>query len=450
VIDRASPTDLAFLAMDIGTLPQQFGVILLLEQVDAFDLAHAQRLIAERIPAVPRLRQQLIRVPFGCGGPIWVDDSGFDIRTHVRTMACRAPGDERALLDSVLSVIATPLPGNAPLWSAVFLTGLTDDKVALVLVVHHVLSDGVGGLAVLAHLVDQGAGALANVSFPRSRPTAGMLALDASRRRLRAVRRVWSTSRLLRTSMRAGGGLHPPRAAPCSLMQRTGSRRSLAVVPADVARIREAAHQYEATVNDAVLVAVAGALYRVLSARGEFVNTFAIGVPVSGRSADRSTLGNMVSPLLVHVPSTGDVAQRLAWVASQVRMHKASATGPPPIALLGWIFRLLAALGGYRWYMNHQHRLHTLVSHVRGPRELITFGGCPVSSVVPVSVAEGGNMPAYFAVFSYAGTVTITAIVDPDHFPDLDTLIDGLRAELDLITNTPAIDGERRSDDERT
>jgi hypothetical protein len=65
-------------------------------------------------------------------------------------------------------------------------------------------------------------------------------------------------------------------------------------------------------------------------------------------------------------------------------------------------------------------------------------------------VAEGGNMPAYFAVFSYAGTVTITAIVDPDHFPDPNTLIDGLRAELDLITNTPAIDGERRSDDGRT
>jgi hypothetical protein len=203
-------------------------------------------------------------------------------------------------------------------------------------------------------------------------------------------------------------------------------------------------------VNDAVLVAVAGALNRVLSARGEFVDTLAIGVPVSGRSADRSTLGNMVSPLLVHVPSTGDVGHRLGRAASQVRRHKASATGPPPIALLGWIFRLLAALGGYRWYMNHQHRLHTLVSHVRGPPELITFGGCPVSSVVPVSVAEGGNMSAYFTVFSYAGTVTITAIVDPDHFPDLDTLIDGLRAELDLIMNTPAVDGELRSDDGRT
>jgi nucleotide-binding universal stress UspA family protein/uncharacterized protein YlzI (FlbEa/FlbD family) len=49
-------------------------------------------------------------------------------------------------------------------------------------------------------------------------------------------------------------------------------------------------------------------------------------------------------------------------------------------------------------------------------------------------------------VFSYAGTVTITAIVDPDHFRDLDTMIDGLRAELNRIPNTPAIDGDLRSD----
>jgi hypothetical protein len=36
--------------------------------------------------------------------------------------------------------------------------------------------------------------------------------------------------------------------------------------------------------------------------------------------------------------------------------------------VLGWLFRPLAALGGYRWYMNHQHRFHTLISHVEETR----------------------------------------------------------------------------------
>jgi len=178
----------------------------------------------------------------------------------------------------------------------------------------------------------------------------------------------------------------------------------------------------------------------VLLARGESVDTFTVTVPVSGRPAGRGpALGNMVSPMLVAVPATGDVGQRMERVAATVRAHKASATGPPPIAVLGWLFRPLAALGGYHWYMNHQHRLHTLVSHVRGPDESVTFGGCPIISAVPVGVAEGGNVTVYFEVLSYAGTLAVTAIVDPDHFPDLDRLTDGLRAELDLIIHAPAV-----------
>jgi len=438
VIDRASPTDRAFLAMDTGEVPEQFGVILLLDQADGFDLSRARRLIAERIPAVPRLRQRLVRTPFGCGGPIWVDDPHFDIRRHVRAVTCGEPGDEPALLDTALAVIVAPLPRTAPLWSAVLVTGLADGRLALMLVLHHALADGVGGLAVLANLVDAQASA-PSVCFPRPAPTAVRLAREAFLSRWRGLRHSAHSWHLLRISMGAGGGLRPPRAAPCSLNQRTGSRRRLAVVHADIATLRAAAHRHGATTNDAILVAVAGALHRLLTARGEHVGTLVVTVPVSGRRPGSGPpLGNMVSPMLVAVPATGDVAERLEQVAAQVRAHKAAATGPPPIAVLGWLFRPLAALGGYRWYMNHQHRFHTLVSHVRGPAEPVTFGGSQVISAIPVSVAEGGNVTVYFGVLSYAGTLTLTAITDPDHFPDLDTLTDALRAELDLIIHHPA------------
>ena len=103
---------------------------------------------------MPRLRQRLIAPPFGCGGPIWVDDPRFDIRRHVRAGACHAPADEPALLEAALAEIAAPLPRTAPLWSAVLITGLADGSIALVLVLHHALADGVGGLAVLTNLID--------------------------------------------------------------------------------------------------------------------------------------------------------------------------------------------------------------------------------------------------------------------------------------------------------
>ena len=125
MIERASSADLAFLAMDTGKVPQQFAVILQLEPSGDFSLPHLRQLISERILAMPRLRQRLIKVPVGCGRPVWVDDHDFDI-DHIRAISCRHPGDEQALLDTALLVIMEPLPRRAPLWSVFLITELAD------------------------------------------------------------------------------------------------------------------------------------------------------------------------------------------------------------------------------------------------------------------------------------------------------------------------------------
>ncbi len=432
-IERASTSDRAFLAMEGGGRAEQIGVALVLEPGgEPLDVATVMRLVGERMVAVPRLRQRLVATPWGCGGPIWVDDAHFDVRRHVRHVACPSPGDEQAFLDAVLAVVSGPLPAVAPLWSAVVVTGRADGSTALVVVLHHVLADGVGGLAVLAALVDPGGPDPAQ-PFPRGRPAARELALDAWRTRLRSLGRFSWWLRQVRRSFAAAGGLAPPRVAPCSLLRPTGPRRAIGVVSVDGRALREAAHRSGATGNDAVLAAVAGALQRVLRGRGEAVDALVIAVPVSGRrSDDGASLGNMVSPMLVPVPAA-DARSRLLAVSGHVRRHRSDASGPPPIALLGGLFRPLAALGGFRWYMRHQQRLHTLVSHVRGPEETLHLAGRPVTAAVPIALSESGNVTAYFEVLSYAGTVTVTAIVDPDGFPDLDVLLAGLRDELDMI-----------------
>ncbi|NPC41648.1 wax ester/triacylglycerol synthase domain-containing protein [Nocardioides sp. zg-1230] len=433
-IERASTADRAFLAMEGGGRAEQIGVALVLEPGSTpVDVATVTRLVGERLTTIPRMRQRLVPTPWGCGGPIWVDDARFDVRRHVRHVACRSPGDEQAFLDTVLAVVAEPLPVDAPLWSAVVVTGRADGSTSLVLVLHHVLADGVGGLAVLVALVDPG-GPAPEQPFPRHRPTARALARDAWRTRVRSLGRFSWWLRQVRRSFAAAGGLVPPRVAPCSLLRPTGPRRAIGVVSVDGRALREAAHRFGATGNDAVLAAVAGALQRVLRARGEAVDAVVIAVPVSGRrSDDTASLGNMVSPMLVTVPATDDTRSRLLAVSSHVRRHRSDASGPPPIALLGGLFRPLAALGGFRWYMRHQQRLHTLVSHVRGPEQTVHLAGRPVRAAVPIALSESGNVTAYFEVLSYAGTVTVTAVVDPDGFPDLDVLLAGLRDELGVI-----------------
>jgi diacylglycerol O-acyltransferase / wax synthase len=100
---------------------------------------------------------------------VWIDDPDFDVNRHVLQMPCRASGDEPALLETALSVIMTPLPRWAPLWSLVLITELAEGAAAVVVVLHHALADGLGGLNLLAALVDPGA--TSDVLFPRPTPT---------------------------------------------------------------------------------------------------------------------------------------------------------------------------------------------------------------------------------------------------------------------------------------
>ncbi len=133
------------------------GAVLVMDSDTDFDLAGARQLLETRLAAIPRLRQRLVTVPFGCGRPIWVDDPRFQVGAHVEQVRCRAPGDHAALLDTAVVAVTSPLVRSRPLWRAVLVTDLADGSAAIVFVLHHVVADGIGGLAVLAALVDEAA-----------------------------------------------------------------------------------------------------------------------------------------------------------------------------------------------------------------------------------------------------------------------------------------------------
>ena len=79
--------------------------------------------------------------------------------------------------------------------------------------------------------------------------------------------------------------------------------------------------------NDAVLVAVAAALHQILLNMNESIDPIVVTVPVSGRrSRGGREVGNLVSPMLVNVPTGGGVAERLADVEAAVRARKVAAT----------------------------------------------------------------------------------------------------------------------------
>ncbi len=439
-VDRASTNDLVMLATESGgQVPNCVGAVLMLTGGPNLDIDDLRRVIDERTHRLPRLRQRLVSAPIGCGRPVWVDDPQFDVARHIRRQSCPAPGDETALLGMAATICADALPPSRPRWVAVLVSGLAEDKVALILVLHHVLADGIGGLAVLASLMD-GVVPTTMVEGPaddRARPTAHELATDAMQSRWQAIRALPAALRQLPGSFRSAGGLHPPPAGDCSLLHPTGPRRQIGVARVNLAALHALAKTDGATVNDALLAVVGAALRDVLLSRGETLDFFRVTVPVAGRHP-RTTgqLGNDVAVLVIEIPGSGSFTDRLRLISARVRAARAISAAPSPAALVGPLFRAIAAMGGYRVYLRRQHRFHTIISNVRGPGQLLSLAGSPVESIVPIAVEDLGNVTVIFVALSYAGTLTVSVIADPDQVPDLPVLMDALQTEFDAVAGT--------------
>jgi WS/DGAT/MGAT family acyltransferase len=444
-VDRASAADLMQLATGDGRAAGHIGAILVLGAEPGFSVAEARRLLGERIRAVPRLRQRLHRAPPGCGRPYWADDPAFDADRHVRQVCCPPPGDERALLDLAAAQLGELLPRSRPLWSATFVTGLADGGTALLVIMDHVLADGIAGLAVLAALADQatlagqatGTATARAHDFPAPAPRARELAVDTWRGRLRRARPAGPgvphpprALHRIREAMAELGGARPPRRCLATSLNRpVGPRRRLDVVAADLAPLRELGHAHGGTVNDVVLATVAGALRTLLATRGEQLGEATITVPVAARrAASGDDLGNQIGIMTLTVPAKGDLGARITRTAEITRERKSGARGASATLFVP-AFLLLARVGLLRWLTDHQRVVQTFVTNLRGPEDPLTFSGATVRAIIPIP-STTGNVTATFAVSSYAGTLYMTVLSDPDGMTDAPVLAAALRHEL--------------------
>jgi hypothetical protein len=103
LVERASGIDMMELASDVGPVPLQVGAVLVFESGTDLAASGVRDALAERVCGIPRLRQQLVSTPPGCGRPVWVDDPEFDITRHVHDVRCPPAGDERPSFESRLA-----------------------------------------------------------------------------------------------------------------------------------------------------------------------------------------------------------------------------------------------------------------------------------------------------------------------------------------------------------
>lgn len=264
---------------------------------------------------VPKLRDRLVTAPFGLAPPRWTPDSDFDLSWHLRRAALPEPANLSAVLEFARTEAMTAFDPVRPLWRSTLLSGLDGAGGALVLTVHHSLTDGIGGIQIATEVLD-----FDRAGTDRSHPPEPPPDRDGGLRDTVAWN--WSVgSDLLRSGITAApptvwrAFTHPVRAVhdgaalatslvrlvePATttlspVMTERGLGRRLAVLDIPVARLRGAAHAVGCSMNDAFLTAVLIGLRTYHDRHGSQVDHLRLTMPISLRAADDPLGGNRIT-----------------------------------------------------------------------------------------------------------------------------------------------------------
>jgi diacylglycerol O-acyltransferase / wax synthase len=246
--------------------------------------------IEARLPRAPMLLRALRPTHLGQGTPAWIDAPHFDIAHHINLARTDRPlNDNNDFLSWCARRSLLPLDRARPLWRLDIIPGLPEGRIGVLLVLHHVVADGLRGVALITSLLEstpQDCEDRGMAWRPKPAPTAVDLVRDNLRRRWDVVRRF----RPLRLTQSAGtlrALSHAPgrRAPSTSLTGPIGDQRHLTVLRYPLAELRASAHANGCTINDLLIAAVTTGLRDLLNGRVENQDGLKLlaSVPVGAR-----------------------------------------------------------------------------------------------------------------------------------------------------------------------
>jgi len=425
------------------------------------DFERIARYVESRLHRIPRYRQRIETVPIG-GDPVWVDDSRFNLRYHVRHAHLPPPGDARQLKRLIGRIVSQMLDRGKPLWEMWIVDGLEGDRFAVVTKVHHCMTDGVGSLELMGNLLapspiedfEPGPAWL-----PRPAPDARDLLRDAISRRMRspveAARGLWQAARrpdrAWSQASEAVQGMWEARsytARPASetpLNQPLGPHRRFDWLAMDLAAVKEIGRRAGGTVNDVALATMTGAFGRFLELRGISRHAqekldFRASCPVDTRTADqRGELGNRVSNLIVTLPlAERDPLRRLEIVRRTMTELKSSGQ----LLAMGAIERIgeltFPSLLTLFARDNLKKRSSNFVfTNVRGPRSPWHLLDAPLEEIYPV-VPLMPMQAVGVALMSYRDGLFWGFDSDWDQVPDLHELVTATESSFQELREAAA------------
>lgn len=449
-MDRLTPLDDLFVALERDELPMHIGSLLILEgPAPTYDELLAS--MAARLHRIPRYRQRLKEVPLQLGLPVWQDDPHFNLSYHVRHTAVPQPGGHEELRALAGRLISQRLDISRPLWEMWLIEGLADGQFAVLNKVHHAMIDGLSGSDLMEVILDPDPDVGIGEPEPWSpQPEASAVQLlatgvsDSVRSPIRTARQlaegfqrpkdmIQSAAATAVGTVRLGGKMAH---TEDYLTGRPGPHRRWDWAVGDLAEVKRIKNSLGGTVNDVILTAIAGGFRRYLlhvGAQLSAPDTIRTMVPVSTRKPGDTSGGNEVSSLFADLPvGLSEPRDRLAAMIDQMAEVKASGVVQGTDALLeGAVFvppMLWAAAGRLASHMR-QPSVATITTNVPGPQVQLYMLGRPMKTMLPY-VPLGMNQLITIAIMSYHGSITCGVTADFDQAPDCSVVATGIEQSL--------------------
>jgi diacylglycerol O-acyltransferase / wax synthase len=391
---------------------------------------------------VPRLRQRVRSNAYSIAPPRWETDPNFDLDYHVRWM--RAPGDGslRDVLDVAQPIAMQGFDRARPLWELAVVEGLEDGRAAIVLKLHHSITDGVGAVKigmVLFDLEREPSGEL--LPMPEAPDPKVWNQLERTwdaiqheaRRQLGIVGRAAGRARRsaadprqrlrdLAATASSVARVMAPATAPLSPIMRS---RSLSVhfdgiaIPLSEAKL--AAKAAGGRLNDAFVAATVGGFRKYHEAHGQPVDALRMTMPINVRTGENQNVaGNQFAPARFPVPLTiDDPAERMIVLRDLVAQQRAEPAMALVDPLAGVLNRLPTSLTT-ALFGSMLKGVDFVTSNVPGVPIPVFLAGARMESQFAFGPMSGAA--ANITLLSYVDQAFIAVNTDPAAIPDPDLL----------------------------
>ena len=402
------------------------AVIELDEDSRGFDIDAFRQVIAGRMDKLVPLGYQLIDIPLKFHHPMWRENCEVDFNYHIRPWKVAAPGGRRELDEAIGQIASNPLDRAHPLWEMYFVEGLANDRIAVVVKIHHALADGVASANLMAHGMDLMPTPQRRSYMPDPAPTSRQLMASAFVDHLRHIARIPATirytaqgvGRVRRSSRKLSPQLTMPFTPPLTFMNhRITPERRFATATLALADVKETGKELGATINDMVLALSSGALRTLLLRYDGAAQPLLASVPVSYDFSPERISGNRFSGMMVALPTDSDDPLERVRAAHDNAVSAKEGhqlLGPEVISRWAAYWPPAATEAVFRWLSNRDGQnkvLNLNISNVPGPRQRGRVGGALVTeiySVGPLTAGSGLNI----TVWSYVDQLNISVLAD--------------------------------------